>query len=216
MRGDPGPHRRARRGLLLAVLAVSLLAPAGGALAGAEPPAGRYAVRASDSYVGYQVHKLGLVPIRGSFGSVAGDILLDPDAPERCRVAVQVPLASLQSGNERRTSVLLSEDFFHAARHPAMRFESTRVRRTAGGAWLVTGELTIRGVSRTLTVPVSVAASDGIEGPVVVFSTELAIDRTDFGVLGERWSGGRALLSDRVEIELALTAERVGPLPGGP
>ena len=168
---------------------------------------GRYEVRASDSYVGYRIRKLGMVPVRGHFGRVAGEIVLDLDEPESSSARIRVPLDSLESGNDRRTEALLSEDFFDARSHPEMRFESRRVRRSEDGRWLLTGDLSIRGVTRTTTMPVEIQTAQGIEGPVAIFSTRFEIDRTEFGVLGERWSGGRDLLSATVEIEITLTAE---------
>ncbi|MDX1632483.1 MAG: YceI family protein, partial [Thermoanaerobaculia bacterium] len=136
------------------------------------------------------------------------EIVVDPGRPERSRAEVTVSLASLESGKEERTETLLSQDFFHADRFPEMRFVSRRVRRNADGRWLVSGDLTIRGVTRTVTVPVEIRRGQGLEGPLVVFSTRFEIDRTEFGVLGEAWSGGRTILSDRVEIELALSGQR--------
>lgn len=192
----------------VSVASASTAPPVGARSEAHEPPAGRYEIRSSDSHVGYRIFKLGMVPIRGQLGSVRGEIVVDTDRPERSRAEVVVPLASLQSGNEKRTETLLSEDFFHAERHPAMRFVSRRVSRSADGRWLVSGDLTIRGVTRTVTFSVEIRRGQGLEGPQVVFSTRFEIDRTEFGVLGEAWSGGRTILSDRVEIELALAAQR--------
>ncbi|MDX1631949.1 MAG: YceI family protein, partial [Thermoanaerobaculia bacterium] len=149
---------------------VSATPVAGGPSETREPPSGRYEIRSSDSYVGYRVYKLGMVPIRGQFGSVRGEIVVDPGRPERSRAEVTVSLASLESGKEERTETLLSEDFFHADRFPEMRFLSRRVRRNADGRWLVSGDLTIRGVTRTVTVPVEIRRGQGLEGPLVVFS----------------------------------------------
>lgn len=192
--------------LLIAALLLVVPAPAAHAVGGA--PAGHYAVRASDSYVGYRITKLGAVPISGQFGRVTGEILLDPESPDRSRVRVEVPLSSLRAGNDRRTETLLSPDFFDAERHPKMHFVSARVTRHADGRWLASGDLTIRGVTRTVTFPVEIRSAEGVEGPVAVFSTGFVIDRREFGVLGTRWSGGRELLSNEVELEIALTAER--------
>lgn len=204
----PGPARLPS-GFGRTVLAVGLLALSAAPACTAEPlRAGRYEIRSSDSYVGYRIHKLGLVPVRGHFGRVAGEIVLDLESPEASSATVRVPLASLESGNEGRTETLLSEDFFDAESHPEMRFESRRVRRAGDGRWLVTGGLTIRGMTRTVTCPVAIRAAQGIESPVLVLATRFEIDRKEFGVLGSRWSGGRDLLSDTVEIELTLTAER--------
>ena len=203
--------RRWPAALLAALLALTAAAAAPAKPAArAEEPAGRFVVRAADSYVGYRILKFGVVPVRGRFAAVEGEIVVDPAQPERSRVAVRVPLRSLESGDSARTETLLSDDFFDARRHPEMRFVSERVARGPQGGWLVSGGLTIRGVTRTVTVPVELQAGTPEEPSLAVFSTRFAIDRRDFGVLGTRWSGGRAILAHDVEIELALTARNGG------
>ncbi len=201
-------------GLLGIVAVVALIASGAAAPAAPEreaaPSTGRLAVRAADSYVGYRIVKFGVVPVRGRFAQVAGEIVFDPARPERSRAVIRVPLRSLESGDPARTETLLSEDFFDARRHPEMRFVSERVARGPRGEWLVSGGLTIRGVTRTLTVPVELAAGPAQEPGLAVFSTRFSIDRRDFGVLGARWSGGRAILAHEVEIELALATRREG------
>lgn len=206
----PRLHRRLHGPALVAVTLLLTTVPV--AADAGSATSGRYRIRSADSYVGYRIHKIGVVPVRGHFGEVTGEIVLDVEAPEASRTSVRVPLASLESGNDTRTETLLSEDFFDAEQYPEMNFESRSVRRNAEGRWRVVGELTIRGVTRTVTLPVAIRPSPGVEGPVVVFSTRFEIDRTEFGVLGERWSGSRTLLSDTVEIEITLTAEA---RPGG-
>lgn len=202
--------------LSLLVGCLALLAVAGATPAkpgrSAEPPAGRFVVRAADSYVGYRIAKFGVVPVRGRFAQVAGEIVFDPAQPERSRVSVRVPLSSLESGDSARTETLLSDDFFDARSHPQMLFVSERVARGPHGEWLVSGRLTIRGVTRTVTAPVEVHAADEEDRRLAVFSTRFTIDRRDFGVLGRRWSGGRAILADEVEIDLALTGRSEGSL----
>lgn len=174
------------------------------------PEAGYYRVRPGDSYVGYRIHKWGLVPVRGHFSEVAGELYLDPGNPEASWVRVRVPVASLESGNATRTEVLLSDDFFHAERFPEMRFESRAVALEANGAWRVSGLLTIRGISLPVTVPVTIEGfSEGGRG-WAIFGTRFHLDRRDYDVLGRRWSAGRAILGNEVEIELALAAQRSG------
>ena len=174
------------------------------------PPAGRYEIRPPDSYVGYRILKWGWVPVRGHFTQVAGEIVFDPAVPRRSRVEVRVPMAGLESGNPDRTATLLSADFFDAARHPQMAFASERVARGPAGDWLASGRLSIAGTTRTVTVPIELHAASG-DPSLVIFSTRFTIDRRDYGVLGSRWSAGRAILDHAVEIELTLAARRRQP-----
>jgi polyisoprenoid-binding protein YceI len=209
----------APRRLSLALLALALLAAGAFALLRvtttvaadpAEPRAGRYEVRAGDSYVGYRIHKWGVIPVRGHFREVAGEVVVDSARPAASWARVRVPVASLESGNATRTEVVLSEDFFDAVRHPEMRFETRRVERRADGVWQVSGALTIRGVARTFDLPVTVQEHPEGDGDWLLFSTRFVLDRRDFEVLGRRWSAGRAILGNEVEIELALAARLEG------
>lgn len=210
----PAPRR-----LSLALLALVLLGAGAFALlrvtatAAADPAearAGRYEVRAGDSYVGYRIHKWGVVPVRGHFSEVAGEVVVDAARPAASWARVRVPVASLESGNANRTEAVLSEDFFDADRHPEMRFETRRVERRSDGVWQISGALTIRGVTRTFDLPVTVQEHPEGGGDWLLFSTAFVLDRRDFEVLGRRWSAGRAILGDEVEIELALAAQRSG------
>jgi polyisoprenoid-binding protein YceI len=210
----PAPRR-----LSLALLALALLGAGAFALLRATataadepavPRAGRYEVSAGNSYVGYRIHKWGVVPVRGHFRDVAGEVIVDAARPAASSARVRVAVASLESGNTTRTEVVLSEDFFDAARHPEMRFDTRRVERRPDGVWQVAGVLTIRGVARTFDLPVTVHEHPEGGGDWLLFSTRFVLDRRDFEVLGRRWSAGRAILGNEVEIELALAARRSG------
>jgi polyisoprenoid-binding protein YceI len=206
MTGEMGNQLRGLAAALTGLLALAEVSAAGPSPQPV-PPAGRYEIRAADSYVGYRILKWGMVPVRGRFAQVGGVIAVDPGAPERSRAEVRVPLAGLESGDPDRTATLLSDDFFDARRHPEMHFASERIVRGPQGDWLASGRLTIAGVTRTVTVPVELAATPG-DPALALFTTRFTIDRRDYGVLGSRWSGGRAILEPTVEVELALTARR--------
>lgn len=209
----PAPRRLALALLALALLGAGAFALLGGSATVAADPAeargGRYEVHPGDSHVGYRIHKLGVaLPVRGHFREVAGEVVVDATRPAASWARVRVPVTSLESGNASRTEVVLSEDFFDAARHPEMRFETRRVERRSDGVWQVSGVLTIRGVARTFDLPVTVHEHPERGGDWLLFRTRFVLDRRDFGVLGRRWSAGRALLGNEVEIELALAARR--------
>jgi polyisoprenoid-binding protein YceI len=78
------------------------------------------------------------------------------------------------------------------------------------GALRVTGEMTIRGVSREVTVPVRLLPLDPADedGTAIGFETRFQLDRTDYGVNGTRWSAGRLMLSHEVDIHLRILARR--------
>ncbi|HEV8629665.1 MAG TPA: YceI family protein [Thermoanaerobaculia bacterium] len=188
------------------LLALALLASPPPAAAS---PAPTYQVRPGDSVVEYTIVKWGVFHEQGRFRRFAGVIGYDPAHPEWCWTQLTVEVASIDSGIGERDETLLSDDFFAARQYPQMRFVSRGVRRIDGGSLLLVGELTIRDRTRRIEVPVRVLGiGRGGHQEVAGFDARFAIDRRDFGVLGSKWSGGQALLADRVEIHLQLGAER--------
>jgi polyisoprenoid-binding protein YceI len=144
----------------------------------------------------------------GGFRDYSGEIYFDPAHPERSRVQVTVQAASIDTRIEGRDRVLRSDDFFDTGRYPTLTFVSTTVSAKAGGLMEVTGDLTIHGVTRHITIPVRFLGTRKTEnrGDIVGFDTEFTIDRTEFGVNGSRWSGGAFILSKEVNIHLAIGA----------
>lgn len=189
-------------------LAAVLHAPAAARASGAPEGTTTLHVRTGDSDVTFRIRKWGVLTVTGRFADVSGEVFLDPGAPERSRVRVEVRVASVSTGEQVRDRMLQSEDFFYAARHPSMSFVSTAVARLPDGRATVTGDLTIRGVTRRVTVPVTVhgPSVDPEAGALAGFETTFRLDRRDYGVLGSRWSGGRAILGNDVEVRLFLAA----------
>jgi polyisoprenoid-binding protein YceI len=168
----------------------------------------RLAVRPGDSTVAFTVKKWGVMREQGRFRDFSGTIEYDPARPAASRVTLTVEADSVDTGVSGRDRALRSDDFFHVSRHPRWTFASRRVRPTGTDTADVTGDITIRGTTRSITVPVRfLGANDGgSEGILAGFETFFTLDRTDFGVNGTRWSGGRALLSREVEVHLFLGA----------
>lgn len=189
-------------------LAVAALLQAASPVEPAAAPALVLHVRPGDSDVTFRIRKWGVLTVTGRFSDVKGEVRLDRERPELSRVRVEVRVASVATGEEARDGTLQSEDFFHAARFPAMTFVSTAVSRLPDGRASVTGDLTIRGVTRRITVPVSLhgPTGDSEAGELAGFETAFRVDRREFGVHGSRWSGGKAILGTDVEVRLSLSA----------
>jgi polyisoprenoid-binding protein YceI len=194
----------------LACLALPLLFLA--ALPAAEPKTPRapvsLGVRRGDSTVAFTIRKWGVMREQGRFRKFEGAIHYDPRRPEASRVALTVDATSVDTGVSARDQTLRSEDFFDIARHPRWTFTSSSVAPTGADTADVTGDITIRGVKRRITVPVRFLGMNDSqsEGVLAGFETTFTLDRTDFGVNGARWSGGRALLSREVQVHLFLGA----------
>ena len=164
-----------RRRLLAAALAAAAFAPA---LAADE-----YALDGMHTAVTFRVSHLGLSWVYGRFNDVTGNFTIDPGDPARCSFALDVKTESIDTGNQKRDGHLASPDFFNVKQYPLLTFKSTAVRAIEGG-YEVTGDLTLRGVTRPVTFPLKGGRT--AEFPKGVqrtgYSTELTIKRSEFGM----------------------------------
>lgn len=155
-------------------------------------------------------------PVPGSFGQYEAQLVYDPAAPENSSVRVSIPVASIDTGNDRRDAHLLSEDFFDAETYPYITFVSTSVKQVGPDRLVVRGPLKIRGVTRDVELPVKVLgvmelaeemqAAMGIK-KVASFETELTISRNDFGVGVGSWAA-TAVVGRDVTIRIAIEANQ--------
>lgn len=198
---------------LAVALAAFLQVPSAARASDAPAGATTLHVRPGDSDVTFRIRKWGVLSVTGRFADVAGEVFLRPDRPERSHVRIEVRIASVATGEEVRDRMLRTEDFLHAERFPSMTFISTAVARLPDGRASVTGDLTIRGVTRRITVPVTVhgPSADPEAGVLAGFETTFVIDRREYAVLGSRWSGGRSILANDVEVRLFLAASARPP-----
>ncbi len=199
-------RRRSRWALRRALLSAVAVCAAHSALAAPAPVT--LEIRRGDSTVGFTVKKWGVMREQGRFRNFSGKIVYDAAQPEASRIALTVDANSVDTGVDARDSALRSEDFFDVERHPRWTFVSAGVRRAGADTAEITGDITIRGVTRRITVPARFLGmtDNGEEGLLAGFETTFTLNRADFGVLGSRWSGGRALLSNDVTVHLFLGA----------
>lgn len=158
------------------------------------------------SNVGFEVRHL-LTDVEGEFNDFEGTIFYDAENPENSTVEVVVQAASIDTDNEKRDGHLRSEDFFAAEEYPTLSFKSTSVEPAGDDMLNVTGDLTIRGVTKQITIPVEVL---GIMGDKAGFATDFTVDRTEYGVTWNRAAeGGGTILGDDVDVELDFEVDRV-------
>lgn len=158
------------------------------------------------SNVGFEVRHL-LTQVRGDFRDYEGTIFYDAENPENSSVEVTVQAASINTNNEKRDDHLRSEDFFAVDEHPTLSFKSTSVEDAGGDKLNVTGDFTIRGVTKRITIPVEVL---GVMGDKAGFATEFVIDRQEYGVNWNRaLDQGGAILGDNVTVDLDFEVDRV-------
>ena len=189
-------------------------APAGAPLTrtmgGVELPApGTYAVDPAHTSVEFVVRHLGFAKLRGRFRDFHGTIEI-AERPEDSTVAVEVDLASIDTGEPNRDERLRSSDFFDVPAHPTMTFRSTRVTGT-GTDRTVEGELALRGVTHpaTLAVTFEGAGTDPFGRQRIAFSATGEIDRDRWGVSwNQALDTGGFVIGKRVELHLLVQAVR--------
>ncbi len=173
--------------------------------------AATFRVSATYTNVSFTIVKWMVLKQEGIFRDFSGAIYYDPRDPARSRVQFTVQVASIDTRNSTRDRVLRSDDFFDASRYPTMTFVSTAVAPSGANALAVTGDLTIRGMTRQVTIPVTFLGYNEVPnggGNLAGFEAAFTLDRTQFGVNGFRWSGGKLSLSKEVGVHLLVGAIR--------
>ena len=167
-----------------------------------------YAIDKTHSEVAFQVRHL-LTKVRGRFSEFSGKVLFDEDYPEHSSVSLTIGASSVDTGTPDRDAHLRSDDFFAVATYPTLTFKSSRVAKTGDETYDVTGTLTIRGVAKEITLPVTYlgTAKDPWGMLRAGFETSIAINRKDFGLT---WNAaletGGFLVGDEVRITLSIQA----------
>lgn len=169
--------------------------------------AGTYSVDPHHTLVGWRVNHMGFNDYFGQFGNVTGTLVLDPAKPANAKLDVTIPVASLSTVSADLTKHMLGPDFFDSAKYPDARFVSTRVQ-VAGTEAVVTGNLTLRGITRPVTLKTRfVGAGKGVpqagSKETVGFHATGSINRGDFGM-----GYGLALVPDPIQLELTAAFEK--------
>lgn len=159
------------------------------------------------SEVGFWVRHMMVSKVRGKFTKFEGEIVTTEDVASSS-VTAEIDLASIDTGAEQRDNHIKSADFFDAGNHPRMTYRSTGLRAD-GGHWVLDGELTLKGITRSvpLTFEVNGFGPDAYGGVRAGFSATAEINRQDFGV---NWNAaleaGGVVISDKVSIHLEIEA----------
>ncbi|AWB83815.1 YceI family protein [Corynebacterium liangguodongii] len=161
------------------------------------------------SSVGFVVRHAMVSKVRGTFTDAAATLTVDGEAPERSRVTASVKTGSLNTGNADRDAHVRGEDFFDAESYPEMTFESTAFRVDDSGNGTVEGNLTIKGVTKPVTLAVETfgVQTDPSGNVRAGFEASTSIDRTAFGIdFNAPLNSGGVLLSTKVDIEIEGSA----------
>jgi polyisoprenoid-binding protein YceI len=163
----------------------------------------------SHSAIHFSVRHMVVSKTRGRFTKWNGQISFDPDHPEASSVQVTIEPASLDTADAQRDTHLRSADFFDVDKYPQASFKSTKVQDIGGDKLRITGDLTIRGVTRPVTLEGLYEGSgkDPWGGERAGFSASTSIDRREFGL---QWNKaletGGVLVGDKVELTIEVEA----------
>ena len=167
-----------------------------------------FTIDKSHSEVSFQVRHL-ITKVRGHFEDYAGTIEFNPENPTSSKVDFTIQTASIDTKEPQRDGHLKSDDFFAAETYPTITFHSTSIAAKGGDDYDVTGNLTVRGVTKEVVLPVTHlgTAKDPWGNEKLAFEAETAINRKEFGL---NWNAaleaGGFLVGDDVKVSLQIQA----------
>jgi len=165
----------------------------------------------SHSSIGFWVRHLMVSKVHGKLSKWSGTLQVDEADPKKSRVDVEIDAASIDTHDAKRDEHLKSADFLDVAKHPKITFRSTAVEPKGKDRLQVTGDLTVRGVTKPVVLDVESAgkAKDPWGGERAGFSATTTIDRKDFGLT---WNmaleTGGVLVADKMNVQIELEVVR--------
>jgi len=171
---------------------------------------GDYTIDPAHTRLGFSARHAMVTTVRGQFQDFAGTAHIDTANPAASSVALTIQTASIDTGVADRDGHLKSGDFFDAEANPEITFVSTKVERD-GDDWAITGDLTIKGVSKPVTIDFESTGSarDPFGNLRVGFEGSTSINRKDWGLT---WNAaletGGVLVSEKIKLEFDVSAIR--------
>lgn len=175
-----------------------------------EDISGDYTIDASHSRLGFSARHAMVTTVRGHFTDWSGTAHVDTVDPAASSVSLTIKAASIDTGSADRDGHLVSADFFDAETHPDITFVSTSVARD-GADWAITGDLTIKGTARPVTIEFEPtgSAQDPFGNVRIGFEGGTAINRKDWGLT---WNAaletGGVLVSEKIKLDFDVSAIR--------
>jgi len=169
---------------------------------------GDYTIDPSHTRLGFTTRHAMVTKVRGQFSDFEGSAHIDTATPSNSKVDLSIKIASVSTGSPDRDGHLVSADFFDAENNPEMTFSSTDVTRD-GSDWNITGDLTIKGTAKPITIVFEEtgSAKDPFGNVRVGFEGETTINRKDWGLT---WNAaletGGVLVSEKIKLEFDISA----------
>jgi polyisoprenoid-binding protein YceI len=164
-----------------------------------------YTIDNSHSDVGFSIRHMVFAKVRGHFTKWTAELAFDEGNPSKSSVTATIDVGSIDTREEKRDGHLKSPDFFDVAKFPQMTFKSKKVEAAGSKRYKVTGDLTIRDVTRPVVLEVEElgAGKDPWGNERIAFNAKTSIERSDYGL---KWNQaletGGVLVGEKVEIEI--------------
>ena len=179
------------------------------------PQALAYEIDSSHSSATFKVRHLMVSNVRGELGQITGRVLIDESELSRSSVEATIDATAINTRDEKRDAHLRSPDFFDTQTHPTITFRSKRVQPGKGGNFTVTGDLTMRGVTKPVVFDAEFLGSSAVSiegkswGSKAGFSATTVVNRKDFGInWNKTLDNGGMMVGDDVTIVLNVEASK--------
>ncbi|MET8783361.1 MULTISPECIES: YceI family protein [unclassified Streptomyces] len=170
---------------------------------------GTYTVDPSHSTIGFVARHAMVTNVKGGFQEFEGTLNLDGSAPSKSTATIDVKMDSIETGSADRDGHLKSADFFKTDEHPEMTFRSTEAEALGGDDYRITGDLTILGTTKQITIDLEFngAAKDPFGNERIGFEGKSEILRSEWGLT---WNAaletGGVLVSDKIKLVFDISA----------
>jgi len=172
-----------------------------------EPEAGTRSLWQFDPYhtqVEFSAKHLGMMTVRGLFADVTATGFIDPDHPEASSADVTIQTASIRTHNPQRDNDLRASNFLEVDKYPTITFKSTKIEAAGQDRFTMTGDLTIKGNTRPVTLSVVKYGefNDPMMGHRIGYAAEGQINRRDFGMTFDMMLDGKFIVSNEIQINI--------------
>ncbi|MGW7261017.1 YceI family protein [Streptomyces sp. NPDC054834] len=176
---------------------------------------GEWMIDPAHSRIGFSVRHAMVTTVRGAFTEYQSRLYFDGRDPARSRAEITLSTASVDTGVEQRDAHLAGRDFLDSAAYPRMRFTSTAVQLASPDVYRMTGDLTIKDVTRPVVLELTYIGhvTDPFGYERAGFDGTTTIDRSDWGLTyNARLAEGGAMVSEKVRLQFDIAAIRATPM----
>jgi len=181
-------------------------------------PGGEYKIDPAHSVIGFAIRHLEINWVEGRFKDFTGTVRYDATDVTKSSVEFSAKVESIDTGIEPRNAHLKTADFFDVEKYPSMTFKSTRVERKSKDSYVLYGDLTLKGVTKQVSLPFTItgAVNDPWGNTRFGIEAHTKINRRDYGLTyGNALQSGGFDVGNEVSIDLNLEAMKPGPKPAG-